>query len=335
MPPISTTPERSASGVKTSGDWMSLFLGAGTGSGLTSPSLYSNVTPTTGRNSDTMYDRPSYSSSSSSGYSSYAPSSSSSYGSRYYSSSTSSYLGSYGSAGSARYTSRYSSGISSSRRYDSRRNDTTASNRNKEDDKRNEANNAAAEEETENEEAEKKRPRHRATVLNGSVIRLNRNRQPVSDTSSEEDSSEEDDDENEATPARDPTPPREPAPPPPEDPLVVEERMLRAQLALSFTLTMTDEENIRQRLMEIKKQIMKKNQSEAEGQLLQKFEKESEELCEPTRAKEEEEKILINRSVAYCVLVSWQEYKALYLSNFSWFLASPAGIAWDTIKVAQ
>jgi hypothetical protein len=58
---------------------------------------------------------------------------------------------------------------------------------------------------------------------------------------------------------------------------------------------MTDEENIRQRLMEIKKTRIKRNGSEIERGLIEKFEKKAEELTEANRAKEEEEKILLNR----------------------------------------
>ncbi len=71
--------------------------------------------------------------------------------------------------------------------------------------------------------------------------------------------------------------------------------MLKAQLALSFTLTMTDEENIRQRMLEIKKARIKRASQEIEKGIIDKFEKESDQLTEPTRAKEEEEKILITR----------------------------------------
>ncbi len=46
--------------------------------------------------------------------------------------------------------------------------------------------------------------------------------------------------------------------------------MLKAQLALSFTLTMTDEENIRQRMMEIKKAKIKRSSQEIERGLIEK-----------------------------------------------------------------
>ena len=64
----------------------------------------------------------------------------------------------------------------------------------------------------------KRRPRHRATVINGSVIRIGRN----SEDSSDEDESSDDDADGEAAAATDeqkeqtPEPPKSPTPPPPE-----------------------------------------------------------------------------------------------------------------------
>ena len=76
----------------------------------------------------------------------------------------------------------------------------------------------------------------------------------------------------------------------------MEERALNAQLALSFTLTLTDEENIRQRLLEIRKTKLKRERvAEVVTALTEKFEKETDELGERNRAKEEEQKILLTR----------------------------------------
>ena len=76
----------------------------------------------------------------------------------------------------------------------------------------------------------------------------------------------------------------------------MEERALNAQLALSFTLTLTDEENIRQRLLEIRKTKLKRERVvEVVTALTEKFEKETDELGERNRAKEEEQKILLTR----------------------------------------
>ncbi len=47
--------------------------------------------------------------------------------------------------------------------------------------------------------------------------------------------------------------------------------MLKAQLALSFTLTMTDEENIRQRMLEIKKARIKRANQEIEQTIINRF----------------------------------------------------------------
>ena len=64
----------------------------------------------------------------------------------------------------------------------------------------------------------KRRPRHRATVINGSVIRIGRNSE---DSSDEEESSDEDGEEEAAAAADQPEeeavePPKSPTPPPPE-----------------------------------------------------------------------------------------------------------------------
>ena len=76
----------------------------------------------------------------------------------------------------------------------------------------------------------------------------------------------------------------------------MEERALNAQLALSFTLTLTDEENIRQRLLEIRKTKLKRERvAEVVTALTEKFEKETDELGERNRAKEEEQKVLLTR----------------------------------------
>ena len=65
----------------------------------------------------------------------------------------------------------------------------------------------------------KRRPRHRATVINGSVIRIGRN----SEDSSDEDESSDGDADGEAAAAaaedqkeKTPEPPKSPTPPPPE-----------------------------------------------------------------------------------------------------------------------
>ena len=78
----------------------------------------------------------------------------------------------------------------------------------------------------------------------------------------------------------------------------MEERALNAQLALSFTLTLTDEENIRQRLLEIRKTKLKRERvAEVVTALTEKFEKETDALGERNRAKEDEQKTLLTRNV--------------------------------------
>jgi len=145
-----------------------------------------------------------------------------------------------------------------------------------------------------------------ATILNnGSVIRIRREK------SSDEESSEEDDDTSEEEentapeadqqhqPEPEPEPVKEPTPEP-EDPLDVEERELNTQLLMSLTLTLVDEENIRQRLLEIRKTRLRRTMAGPETEsLASKFQSSAE--CalfenEPNVvAKEDEEKALIQR----------------------------------------
>ncbi len=217
------------------------------------------------------------------------------YSSRYYSSAASSYLG------GGRYDNSYSGGGRYSSRL--RRQDREAEEARKEKEEQERLKKKEEEEEKAKEEDDRPpqpqplkrtRPRHRATVINGMVTRIGRNSEDSSeDESSSDESSDEEEEEREPTP---PPPPKTPTPPPPEDPLDVEERMLNAQLALSFTLTLTDEENIRQRLLEIRKTKMKREKmTEIVVAMTDKFEKEVESLGEKSRAKEEEQKILLTR----------------------------------------
>ena len=61
-------------------------------------------------------------------------------------------------------------------------------------------------------------------------------------------------------------------------------------------MTLTDEENIRQRLLEIRKTKLKRERvAEVVTALTEKFEKETDELGERNRAKEEEQKVLLTR----------------------------------------
>ena len=93
-------------------------------------------------------------------------------------------------------------------------------------------------------------------------------------------------------------PPKEPTPEP-EDPLDVEERELNTQLLMSLTLTLVDEENIRQRLLEIRKTRLRRTMVPEMETLSSKFQSSAE--CalfenEPNVvAKEDEERALIQR----------------------------------------
>ena len=97
-------------------------------------------------------------------------------------------------------------------------------------------------------------------------------------------------------PVKDPTP--EPTPPP-EDPLDVEERELNDQLLMSLTMSLVDEENIRQRLLEIRKTRLRRTMVPEMESLASKFQSSAE--CalfenEPNViAKEDEEKALVAR----------------------------------------
>ncbi len=315
--------------VKTSNDWMSLFLGSRSGQGLDSPSIYSKI------DHGKMYER-SYSLRSS--YGDYAPA----YGSsRYYSSVTSGYLSSSSYGSSSRYqrsVSAYESPYSSRRRYgryggrekDGRDEKSSADGHADDDADKDSNNNATREEQGESEQDPEGEPREGSaegpqkkkkkkkkqkvkpqvtSVMNGNVIRITRKSNNVSSSEEDEDTSGDEDEPDEpegssSEPEDLPAPSPAPPPPPPEDPLDVEERMLNAQLALSFTLTMTDEENIRQRLLEIKKSRIKREKAgEVEQVLIDRFERETDRLGETSRAKEEEEKILVAR---YCqTLLFW------------------------------
>jgi hypothetical protein len=125
------------------------------------------------------------------------------------------------------------------------------------------------------------------TVLNNgrSVIRM---RREMSTSEEEESSSEE---EPEIVPEVEPEPE-------PEDPLDREEQDLNNQLMLALTLTLVDEENIRQRLLEIRKAKLRKNQESVEQNLVAKFVSDADVTLfenQQSPAKQEEERILTLR----------------------------------------
>lgn len=131
-------------------------------------------------------------------------------------------------------------------------------------------------------------------VLNGgTVIRI---RREVSTSEESDPSTEEAEDEKEASPVASPSP--TPEPEIPEDPLDKEERELNEQLMLSLTLTLVDEENIRQRLVEIKKSRLRNNQGTLGKNLVEKFVNDADVTlfeCGLSPAKEEEEKNLLQK----------------------------------------
>ena len=71
------------------------------------------------------------------------------------------------------------------------------------------------------------------------------------------------------------------------------------QLMMSLTLTLVDEENIRQRLLEIRKQKLRKNFNVKQQGLKERFEKNAEQTLFENQpnilAKEDEEKALVQR----------------------------------------
>ena len=83
------------------------------------------------------------------------------------------------------------------------------------------------------------------------------------------------------------------------DPLDIEERDLNNQLMMSLTLTLVDEENIRQRLLEIRKQKLRKTFNVKQQGLKERFEKNAEQTLFENQpnilAKEDEEKALVQR----------------------------------------
>ena len=93
------------------------------------------------------------------------------------------------------------------------------------------------------------------------------------------------------------------------DPLDIEERDLNNQLMMSLTLTLVDEENIRQRLLEIRKQKLRKNFHVKQQGLKERFEKIAETVLFENQtnilAKEDEEKALVLRYVQIIVKYIW------------------------------
>ena len=138
------------------------------------------------------------------------------------------------------------------------------------------------------------------TVLNdGTVIRV---RREVS-TSEEEEEEEEEDYESESklSEAEESEKSEVELEEEPEDPLDIEERQLNNQLMLSLTLTLVDEENIRQRLLEIKKTKLRQSQKTLENNLVEKFTQDADvtlalfENDQNAGTKLEEEIVLIQR----------------------------------------
>ena len=140
---------------------------------------------------------------------------------------------------------------------------------------------------------------------NGTVIRVRREVSTSEEDDEDQSSEEEEEKDGEETEITDVAEePVEEVQVEPEDPLDVEERELNNQLMLSLTLTLVDEENIRQRLLEIKKTKLRRSQKYLENNLVEKFTNdadvtmtlfENERNTSGNGAKLEEEKGLIQR----------------------------------------
>jgi len=146
-----------------------------------------------------------------------------------------------------------------------------------------------------NETERKVRYHQQGTVLNdGTVIRLRREVSTSEDddqTANPIESSEPESEAEEDTVEPEPEPE-------PEDPLEKEERELNHQLMLSLCLTLTDEENIRQRLLEIKKSRLRKNQQKLAQNLVQRFSNDADVTLfenQQSPARQEEERILMHK----------------------------------------
>eukprot|EP00092_Neocalanus_flemingeri_P017423 GFUD01018846.1.p1 GENE.GFUD01018846.1~~GFUD01018846.1.p1 ORF type:complete len:499 (+),score=131.10 GFUD01018846.1:381-1877(+) len=126
------------------------------------------------------------------------------------------------------------------------------------------------------------------TVLNEGTIIIRR--PGAADTSDEESDSEE---ENDVAPE----PVEEkPVEPPPRDPLDVEEEALTEKLQTAgFLMSMPEEEQIKKRLLEIKQMRDNPEMFKPENTRNFKFTQVSSEVAKPSTAKEEEEKILLLR----------------------------------------
>jgi len=289
--------------VKTSTDWMSLFLGSRSGSSSTSS--YSSRAAAYSRDSDSSvpsrYSRESDSSvpsrysresdlssrySRDSDVSRYSPSSvypSSRYG---------------GSSVTSPPSVRRSNGYSSYSRFLPTSRWTEASDEETEYRARDRAGHhshtarqeeAGEEAENTNERQIKTKSKSQVSVLNEGTIFI---RRPgaAADTSDEESESEEEDNVP-PEPAKEKTPE-----PPPRDPLDVEEEELTEKLQTAgFLMSMPEEEGIKKRLLEIKQIRDNPEMFRPENTRNFKFSQVSAEVAKPSTAKEEEEKILILR----------------------------------------
>jgi len=275
--------------VKTSKDWMSLFLGSRSGSSGTGS--YSSRASGYSRDSDnTVPSRYSRDSDLSSRYSRdsdvsrYSPPSM--YSSSRYSGSS---ITSPPSVRRGHGYSSYSRFLPSSRWTEVSDEESDYRTRNRTEHQANTARQGDEEEKNEDGRQTKTKSKSQVSVLNEGTIFI---RRPgaAADTSDEESDSEE---ENEALPE----PVKEKTPePPPRDPLDVEEEELTEKLQTAgFLMSMPEEEAIKKRLLEIKQMRDNPEMFRPENTRNFKFSQVSSEVAKPSTAKEEEEKILLLR----------------------------------------
>jgi len=272
--------------VKTTSDWMSLFLGSRSGSsgyGSSRTSSYSrdNDTSVTSRYSRDS-DISSRYSSRDSDTSRYSPSA-------VYSSSRYS-----GSSVTSPPSLRRGHGYSSYSRFlpSSRWADHSDEEREERTHERNHHNTGGSDGRTqvqENQPNPVRGSKSKVAVLNEGAIVIRRQGAAV-DTSDEESESE-DEEEVPPEPVKEKTPS-----PPPRDPLDVEEEELTEKLQTAgFLMSMPEEEQIKKRLLEIKQMRDNPEMFKPENTRNFKFTKVSSEVAKPSTAKEEEEKILLLR----------------------------------------
>ena len=282
--------------VKTTNDWMSLFLGSRSGSSGTGAYSSSRASAYSRDSDSTVTKRYSRDSDLSSRYSRdsdvshYSPSAA--YSSSRYSGSSS--ITSPPTVRSSQSYSSYSRFLPTSRWTEPTddENDYRTHDQNDQNSRGRRQGATEIEQQTQSQDVrQNKTKKGQISVLNEGTIIIRRQGAAV-DTSDEESDAEEDID----------IPPEvveEKPEPPPRDPLDVEEEALAEKLQTAgFLMSMPEEEQIKKRLLEIKQMRDNPEMFKPENTRNFKFSQVSSEVAKPSTAKEEEEKILILVSVS-------------------------------------